>query len=225
MSTWRLSISQDEQKDVGDGVGFIGPSRREKKEHLLPTAGSEISSREDSDRGSKHPGHSLGPESQSESHQANMQETAFLALPAHQRRTAGQLLAELGGRPASLIALIICYPGGFGKWQEKQDRKEIEQGMLSLGAQSLSAEREACRGRGAGERRKKVGDMQRKGGGQPEEENLFLKWSHRLSSLKSCGLEYPAYIELDVLLLIVEPLMIQTIFRNILVLKQSNIRG
>lgn len=89
-------------------------------------------------------------------------------------------------------------------------------GMLSLGAQSLSAEREACSGEGAGERRKKVGDMQRKcGGGQPEEESLFLKWSHRLSGLKSCGLEYPAYIELDVLLLIVEPLMIQTIFRNV----------
>lgn len=166
MPPWRLSVSQDEQRDVGDGVVFIGPSRREKKEHLLPTAGSEIS----------HPGHSLGPELQSESHQANMQETASLALPAHQRWTAGQLLAKLGGRPACLIALIICYPGGFGKWQEKQDRKEIEEGMLSLGAQSLSAEREACRREGAGEKRKKVGVKCRGMGGggvQPEEEKFF----------------------------------------------------
>lgn len=57
-------------------------------------------------------------------------------------------------------------------------------------------------------------------GGQPEESREPLsKMESRRFSLKRCASEYPDYIELGILLLILEPQMIRRIFRILLVLK------
>lgn len=174
MPPWRLSVSQDEQRDVGDGVVFIGPSRREEKEHLLPTAGSEISSR-------SWPGLEA-PRSQPGARVAIWEPSSKYAgncFPGPSSTPALDCRAASGKirRQASMLDSFDYLLSGR-LWE--MTRKARQEGDRRGDAKSRSTvlvsweRRRSLQGGGAGERRKKVGDMQRKwGGGQPEEESFF----------------------------------------------------